>query len=158
MMTFQTQLPVLFRHCDVAGIVFYPRYVEMVNEIIEQWFAEALAVPFRKLHLERGLGIPTVRLEVDYRAPSTLGDVIDFALVATEIRTRAFSVRIVGKVGETECLVSNSTLVFVKSGNSFKGEGAMKSTPIPDDIRARMEAYLDAAAPRQEPVNQAGAS
>ncbi len=155
MAAFETQVPVLFRHCDVAGIVFYPRYVEMVNDVIERWFEQGLNCPFIKLHMERQLGIPTVRLEVDYRAPSSLGDVLDFSLTVTDLRTRAFSVRLVGKVGETVCMVSNSTLVFVQSGNAFKGEDAMKSTPIPDDIRALMENFREAPSPDRIQIAEA---
>ena len=33
-------LPIRFRHCDAAGIVFYPRYFEMMNDLVEDWFAE----------------------------------------------------------------------------------------------------------------------
>jgi len=155
MSAFETQVPVLFRHCDVAGIVFYPRYVEMVNDIIERWFEQGLRCPFIDLHMERGLGIPTVRLEVDYRAPSSLGDVLDFSLTVREVRTRAFSVKIIGKVGETVCIVSRSTLVFVQSGNAFKGEDAMKSTPIPDDIRALMETFTEDPSPDRIQIAEA---
>src|SRR5260370_493059 len=35
---FVSQVQVLFRHCDPAGIVFYPRYFEMVNDLVEEWF------------------------------------------------------------------------------------------------------------------------
>lgn len=155
MTPFVTEVPVVFRHCDVAGIVFYPRYVEMVNDVIERWFAEGLRCPFRDLHLQRGLGIPTVRLEVDYRAPSSLGDVLTYSLTVRELRTRAFSVKIVGKVGETECIVSKSTLVFVKSGSAFKGEDEMKATPIPDDIRQRMETFKEAPSSDQIQIAEA---
>ena len=33
-----------FRHCDPAGIVFYPRYAEMVNDTVEHWFKHGLGV------------------------------------------------------------------------------------------------------------------
>lgn len=134
---------ILFRHCDVAGIVFYPRFVEMLNDVIERWFEEALGCPFREMHLQRNAGIPTVRLEVDYKAPASLGDVVEYNLTVREIRNSAFSVRVVGMLGETTVMEARSTLVWTRSGSAFKGEGAMKSLPIPDDIRANMKKFLE---------------
>lgn len=143
MPAFQTPITVLFRHCDVAGIVFYPRFVEMVNDVIERWFDEALGCSFKQMHLERHGGIPTVRLEVDYLAPASLGDVLEFQLTLRELGKSSFKPRIIAKHGETKVMEVRSTLVWVKSGNSFKGEDAMKSKPLPDDIRAKMEKFLE---------------
>jgi len=143
MPAYKTPVTVLFRHCDVAGIVFYPRYVEMVNDVIERWFDEALGCSFKQMHLERNGGIPTVRLEVDYTAPASLGDVLEFHLSLRALGKSSFKTRIIAMHGETKVMEVRSTLVWVKSGNSFKGEGAMKSEPLPADIRAKMETFLE---------------
>ena len=143
MPAYKTPVTVLFRHCDVAGIVFYPRYVEMVNDVIERWFDEALGCSFKQMHLERHAGIPTVRLEVDYTAPASLGDVLEFNITLTEIRNSSFSTRIIAMHGETKVMEVRSTLVWVDSGNAFMGEAKMKAVRIPDDIRAGMEKFLE---------------
>ena len=31
-------LPIRFRHCDPAGIVFYPRFIEMAHSVVEDFF------------------------------------------------------------------------------------------------------------------------
>lgn len=147
MTVFTTEFTVQFRHCDVAGIVFYPRYVEMISDTIETWFAGGLDCNFHDLHLVRHLGVPTVRMEVDYKNPSYLGDVVSFDLTLTEIRTRSFSTRIHAHVAGETRLEARSTLVFVNSGNAFLGEGKMKPTTIPDDLKARMETFLEQPAP-----------
>ena len=143
MPAFKTPITVLFRHCDVAGIVFYPRFVEMVNDVMERWFDEGLGCSFQQMHLERHGGIPTVRLEVDYAAPATLGDALEFSLTLREIGKSSFKTRIVAMNGEIKVMEARSTLVWVKSGNSFKGEGEMKAAALPDDIRARMQDFLE---------------
>jgi 4-hydroxybenzoyl-CoA thioesterase len=143
MPAYKTPITVLFRHCDVAGIVFYPRFVEMVNDVIERWFDEALGCSYKQMHLERHGGIPTVRLEVDYMAPASLGDVLDFQLTLRELGKSSFKTRIIAMHGETKVMEARSALVWVKSGNAFKGEGAMKSEPLPDDIRTKMEKFLE---------------
>jgi 4-hydroxybenzoyl-CoA thioesterase len=63
-----------FQHVDYAGIVFYPRYFEMLNCILEDFYDEALGLPFNKMH-ETG-GIPTVDLKVKFIKPARLGEVL----------------------------------------------------------------------------------
>ncbi|MGO3741096.1 acyl-CoA thioesterase [Kerstersia sp.] len=67
-------IDVLFRHCDPAGIVFYPRYVEILHDMVEHWFNHGLRIGYESLHGQYGLGIPTVSLHVEFKAPSRLGD------------------------------------------------------------------------------------
>ncbi|KAF5290196.1 hypothetical protein FQR65_LT20676 [Abscondita terminalis] len=45
-----------FRHCDPAGIVFYPRYAEMINDTVEHWFKHGLGMDFDCLHRPRQVG------------------------------------------------------------------------------------------------------
>jgi len=56
---FTLQQKVRFQHCDPAGIVFYPRYFEMINATVEEWFAQRLGVPFETLHGALGAAVPT---------------------------------------------------------------------------------------------------
>ena len=46
---FVSQVEVRFRHCDPAGIVFYPRYFEMINDFVEEWFDKGMGLPFHAL-------------------------------------------------------------------------------------------------------------
>lgn len=79
-MTFISRQMVRFAHIDAAGIVFYPRYFEMLNAAVEDYFAQIVGVDFATMHLGRGLGVPTVKLETEFKAPSRLGDALDFVL------------------------------------------------------------------------------
>ena len=74
-MVFTYPQNVLFKHCDPAGIVFYPRYFEMINDCVEAFFNDALATPFHRL-IAAG-GVPTVRIENEFVAPSRHGDRLD---------------------------------------------------------------------------------
>ena len=38
-------VPVRFSHCDPAGIVYFPRYFDMINGVVEDWFAGTLGLP-----------------------------------------------------------------------------------------------------------------
>ena len=67
---FRTRRGVEFHHCDPAGIVFYPRYFEMLNSVVEEWFGERNGLPFDRMHRIERRGVPTVRLETVFTAPS----------------------------------------------------------------------------------------
>ncbi|WP_418319982.1 acyl-CoA thioesterase [Piscinibacter sakaiensis] len=78
--TFSRERLIRFSDCDPAGIVFYPQYFVMLNGLVEDWFNEQLGVSYAGLVAERRIGLPTVRLEVDFKAVSRLGDRIRLAL------------------------------------------------------------------------------
>ena len=48
-MHFTYKQKVLFKHCDPAGIVFYPRFFEMINDAVEALFSDVLNWPFEYL-------------------------------------------------------------------------------------------------------------
>jgi 4-hydroxybenzoyl-CoA thioesterase len=80
-MPFTTTHVVRFQHCDPAEIVFYPRYYEMLNATIEEWFESRLGRSFAEIHGAMGMGVPTVAQETRYHRPSRLGDRLDFTLI-----------------------------------------------------------------------------
>ena len=98
-MAYERSKLIRFAHCDPAGIVFYPRYVELCNEVVEDWFAEGLGVGFAELHQARRIGVPAVRLEVEFAAPSRIGDVLGFRLAVTELGRTSATLRIVAHCG-----------------------------------------------------------
>ena len=63
-----------FKHVDYAGIVFYPRFLEMLNDLVEDWFEEALHRPFSKIHETNG--IPTVDLKVQFKKAARIGEIL----------------------------------------------------------------------------------
>jgi 4-hydroxybenzoyl-CoA thioesterase len=135
---FETEIPIRFQHCDPAGIVFYPRFFEFTNQVVEQWFEEALGVGFRDLHQRRGLGVPTVHVEADFRAPMRLGDRGHFQLHVLSLGRSRIELAVTGRLGETVCLVARGTLAMVTMD-------PMAGTAIPEDLRAAMAAHLPPA-------------
>ena len=66
-MAFVMVQKVLFKHCDPAGIVFFPRYFEMMNDCVETFFDE-IGLPFDDMHTWGG--VPTVNVS-SREGPST---------------------------------------------------------------------------------------
>lgn len=113
-MSYQRRVQVEFNHCDPAGIVFYPRYFEMVNSVVENFFADVLAYPFRRIHLDEGAGVPTVSIAANFTAPSRLGDVLNFSLTVRRVGRTSLDLTIAAE-GRMRADV---TLVWVKAGRA----------------------------------------
>src|SRR6185437_11409847 len=100
LMPFKAEIIVRFAHVDAAGIVFYPRYFEMVNETVERWFDEGLGIAFRELLLVQRRGAPTKRITVDFLKPSRLGDRLMFTLRVLNIGRSTFDIEIACSCGD----------------------------------------------------------
>ncbi|VVD92362.1 4-hydroxybenzoyl-CoA thioesterase [Pandoraea nosoerga] len=122
---FVKPLLVRFKHCDPAGIVFYPRYFEMINDLVEDWCEEGLGLSFGEMHLRDGLGVPTANVECRFSAPSFLGETLTRSLEVTRLGRSSMTLRIrfAGANYDTR-LQATLVLVWVA-----KGEGG-KPTPI----------------------------
>ena len=125
---------VRFSHCDPAGIVFYPRYVELFNEVVEDWFADALGVDFHALHEEHRLGIPAVKLDVEYLAPSRYGEELAFVLSVTRIGNSSIGLQIEARADEVVRVRGRLTVVLT-SMDSFR------PVVLDDTWRARLAPY-----------------
>jgi 4-hydroxybenzoyl-CoA thioesterase len=125
-----------FAHIDAAGIVFYPRYFELLNAAVEDWFAEDLKRDFKTLHLEDRIGTPTVKIDAEFVSPGMLGDELEISITPQ-------------KVGLSSC-----TFAFtMRSGDALRMQGSAvlvcmdldrkKSRAWPDAIRMAMESDRD---------------
>lgn len=113
-----------FQHIDYAGIVFYPRFLEMLNGLVEDWFEEALDRPFSKMHQTNG--IPTVDLKVQFKKAARLGEILTKKLWVKELKSSSVvcGFRFEDESGNT-CVEGEVTLVNVKIAedrNSIKAE------------------------------------
>lgn len=84
--TFSVTRRIRFGQTDPAGIVYYPNYFDMFNEIVEDWFADELEMSFRELHQQACLGVPIVQVECRFHKPCRLGDVLTLKLKVVEVR------------------------------------------------------------------------
>lgn len=93
-MAFEFPQIVRFQHCDPAGIVFYPRYFEMVNTCVETWFEECLSASYNYLHIECQIGVPTVHIESDFVCASRLEDRLVLRLSLLKLGSKSIDVAI----------------------------------------------------------------
>jgi 4-hydroxybenzoyl-CoA thioesterase len=131
---FVLHLPVRFTHTDPASYVFFPRYFEMLQAVVEDWFTHALQQEYADLIIRRRLGTPTASIECTFLKPSRLGDDLAIAVKLENIGNSSFRLRFIGSVEGQTRLEAVSTLVMINLD-----DGSVR--PIPPDLRARMESY-----------------
>lgn len=134
---FERTQRVRFGECDPAGIVFFPRYHEMLNALVEDWFTEGLGIDYADLIGPRRVGLPTVRLESDFLRVSRMGDALTRRLRVARLGDRSMTLQVefAGADGVrarfAQVLVCTSLVTHA-------------AQPWPADLRAAVDAAMDA--------------
>ncbi|HET9068425.1 MAG TPA: thioesterase family protein [Amaricoccus sp.] len=127
-MAFTTTHIVRFQHCDPAEIVFYPRYYEMLNATIEEWFETRLGASFAEIHGAMGMGVPTIAQETRYLRPSRLGERLDFTLTPVRLGGSSLTLSVEAACAGEPRVSFTTTLVWYA-----KADG--RPRPWPDRLR-----------------------
>ena len=129
---FEREELVRFGHCDPAGIVFYPRYFEMLNALIEDWFTEGLGVDYARLLGPRRIGMPTVHLGTDFRRISRMGDRLVQRIRIKRLGRTSLSLAIAFDGPDGQRVAFEQVLVCTSLDTH-------QAQPFPDDLRAALE-------------------
>lgn len=132
---FTVRLPVRFTHTDPGGYVFFPRYFEMLQAAVEDWFTHGLGLSYAGL-IESGFGLPTARTECEFLRPSRLGEIIELAVVLERLGRSSMTVGFVGSVAGEERVRARSVLVLISLADG-------RPRPIEGELRTKLAAYLD---------------
>jgi 4-hydroxybenzoyl-CoA thioesterase len=133
-MTYQRDIRVEFNHCDPAGIMFYPRYFEMVNSVVENFFRDIAKFPFEAMMAERE-GVPTASIEATFHAPTRLGEILDWRLTVVRLGRTSTALHLEAHSGGTHRITADLTLVYISSAGRPK--------PWPDDVRTRFNDFRE---------------
>jgi acyl-CoA thioester hydrolase len=129
MTTFEHELEVRFRDCDGLGHVnnaVYLTYLEQARFAFWQRLAGVSDIP-RSFIL--------ARVECDYRVQATAGDRLVVRLLVTAVGKSSFTFEYEIVNARTREVVATARTVQVMYDYQ-----AGRSIPVPDDIRARLEA------------------
>lgn len=130
MSDFQVRRLIRFSDCDPAGIVFYPQYFVMMNGLVEDWFDGPLGIGYRRFIAERGLGLPTVRLEADFRAVSRFGEDVFLSLCVLSMGERSLTLQLTCRSAADGELRMRSKQVIVTTSLETH-----RPVQIPPDLR-----------------------
>jgi len=125
-----------FEELDAAGIVFFGRYASYLHEAIEHFFAP-LEGGYAGLFHERGIGMPIVRLEIDYQAPlrPTDGLRIETQVAHLGRRSTTFAFRVLRAASGELAAMAKVTVVVVSVVQ-------LLSCDMPRDVRALLEQHV----------------
>jgi 4-hydroxybenzoyl-CoA thioesterase len=131
---FECNKLIRFHHCDPAGIVFYPQYFVLFNELVEDWFNQGLGIDFARFHVEQGLGVPMGSIECRFLSPSKVGETLRLSLSINRIGKSSLELNVTGQSGDETRVQATLTVILA----SLK---TMRSLPFPDDLRTKLERY-----------------
>lgn len=119
--------------CDPAGIVFYPRYFEMIDHSTAVLFQAVLGVNKKQLQERYSADMPLVGVNGKFLGQLRYGDVVDIESEIAEFRKSSFDVRHRLIKNGKVCVEAQETRVWI----GFDENGAMKSQPVPDEFRTK---------------------
>jgi 4-hydroxybenzoyl-CoA thioesterase len=135
---FIKQEKIRFKHIDYAGIVFYPRFLEMLNDLVEDWFEEALERPFSKMHETNG--IPTVDLKIQFKNAARLGEILNKKLWVKELKNSSVicGFQFINQQEKT-VLEGEVTLVNVKIQEDRHN---IKAEPFNEEMKVKISYFI----------------
>ena len=132
----RTVVPVRFSHCDPAGIVYFPRYFDMINGVVEDWFAGALDLPHHHFIRDRRVGLGPAHAEADFMKPGFLADELVFAVLVDRIGTSSLALSVHAHRGDEPVLKARFVIVTTSLAEH-------RAIQIPEDLRAALERYQE---------------
>jgi 4-hydroxybenzoyl-CoA thioesterase len=138
---FRHERPVRFAEVDAARIVYFARFLDFCHDALEALFAP-IPGGYAHLTMVRGVGFPSVRVEVDYRAPLRYGDVALIDVEVERLGNRSVALRYeLTRAGDGVPSATVRQVVVVSRLD------ALASVDMPDDVRALLTRHLRAPAP-----------
>jgi len=126
---------VRFSDCDPAGIAYMPRYLDMLNGVIEDFFPSALGLDYHAF-IRGGTGLGYAGLHCDFFRPTRMGaQLVVTALVA---RLGGASATFVLHVHEGDDEIVRAGMVMVSTSMATG-----RPIPLPAPIRSALETYLE---------------
>ena len=130
----RTRMPVRFGSCDPAGIVYTPEYLNLFNGVIEDWYGDALGLPYHELVGTRRTGLGYAHVSADFAKPSSMGNILDVAVIVREIGRASVKLTVHAFKDGTECVRATFVTVTTSLLNH-------KTIALPDDLRLALGNY-----------------
>ena len=137
---FEWPLRIRFAHCDPAGIVFFPQYLVMLNNLVEDWVTDALGVPYADLVGRRRTGLPTVSLQCEFTAVSRMGDDVLMGLSVEQVGGKSLTLQLGCRSDDELRMRARQVLVFTSLDTH-------RAIDIPGDLRAALDRFTSKASP-----------
>ncbi|MDF2808997.1 MAG: acyl-CoA thioesterase [Microvirga sp.] len=134
----RTVVPIRFSHCDPAGIVYFARYFDLMNGVVEDWFSAALEIDYHEMIGPRRIGLGYVSAGADFVRPGFMGDQLECAVVVERIGRTSLTLHIHAFRALERVLLARLVIVTTSLETH-------RAIPLPDDLRASLERYQENA-------------
>ena len=137
MMSLTRIVRIEWRHCDPAGIVYYPRYFSIFDTSTTYLFEKALGMnKFDFLKHYDFFGYPMVDTRARFFIPTRFGDDLEMITTVTEIKRSSFSIEHHLMRNGQLAVEAFETRVWV--GQDPESPEKMKAKPIPQEVIERL--------------------
>lgn len=124
---------------DAARIAYTGKFPHFAMEALDDFFLEVLGENWYLNTVERNRGNPFVHLSLDFMSPLTPEDTVQIAVWIEKLGRSAITFWVEGHVPGAKSFTGRFVTVCVRYPEN-------KSIDIPEDVRARAEAYQKACA------------
>lgn len=120
-----------YADCDVQAVVFNANYPRYWDDAITDWFE---AAGFGDAELGGlGVDVATVRIEIDFRAPARLGDVLVTTPSVERFGNTSMTVGVVTRRNSDDVVIAEGREVFV-----FFDPETRAPLAVPDTVRSML--------------------
>jgi 4-hydroxybenzoyl-CoA thioesterase len=134
---FASRQLVRYAHCDPGERVYFARFFDMFNAVLEDWFAEGLGCPWGSELMvpPRDLRVPSLAIDAEFLRACVLGETLEFDLWVKRLGKSSFELALAGSVGGEPRLRATWTLCTIAFAT-------LRAVPLPGDLRAAMARFL----------------
>jgi acyl-CoA thioester hydrolase len=126
-----------FGDCDPAGILFTPRYAELVFEAIELWLEQVFGHSVEDQLRGRGTPTPVRAYSVEMRRSLRPGNEVDLAVWVESISVRSFTLLVIGSLAGTIVFVGRMSCVTTDESRRQAAELPPRHREILEDYQRR---------------------
>jgi 4-hydroxybenzoyl-CoA thioesterase len=131
-MTLSFQYPIRFAHCDPAGFAYFPKLMEILDGAVEDFMLAVTGKDRAQTHLRERLGIPTVDLQVGFKLPCRLGEMLDYRIMPVRIGTSSLTFDHIACVDGSDRFTARQTVVQIdfETGRPHPWSSETRALPV----------------------------
>ncbi len=127
---FSIERKVYYHHTDTGGVVYYGRYLELLEESRAEFcLSKGINLPE---YAAQGISFPVVHVEVDYKAPARYGDLLRITSAPEKIGNA--SIHFFQTIQKNHLILLQAKTVWACIDHSFNAR------PIPEAIKNALNA------------------
>jgi acyl-CoA thioesterase FadM len=122
--------------CDPARIVYTGNIPNFCLEAIDSWWAHYTGNDWFRLNIDRNIGTPFVKVDIDFRAPVTPRHPLDCCVSLIALGNSSVTFAVKGLQNDVVCFEGTFVCVFVEADSFNK-------IAVPSEIRNQLGSLVE---------------